>query len=98
MSYQPLPRRSLGFFPTPLVKLPRLTERLCGPRLFMKRDDESGLGLGGNKVRKLEFLVGEALAKGCDTLITGGRRSPTIAGRRPPPPLLRPGLSFGPRR
>ncbi len=68
----PLPRHSLGFFPTPLVKLPRLTERLGGPRLFMKRDDQTGLGLGGNKVRKLEFLVGEALAQGCDTLITGG--------------------------
>ncbi len=68
----PLPRYSLGFFPTPLVKLPRLTERLSGARIFMKRDDQTGLGLGGNKVRKLEFLVGEALAQGCDTLITGG--------------------------
>lgn len=67
-----LPRQSLGFFPTPLVRLPRLTERLGGPRLFMKRDDQTGLGLGGNKVRKLEFLVGEALAQGCDTLVTGG--------------------------
>jgi len=72
MSYQPLPRYSLGFFPTPLMKLPRLTERLAGPRIFMKRDDQTGLGLGGNKTRKLEFLVGEALAHGCDTLITGG--------------------------
>ncbi len=72
MPYKPLPRYSLGFFPTPLVKLPRLTERLGGPRIFMKRDDLTGLGLGGNKVRKLEFLVGEALAQGCDTLITGG--------------------------
>ena len=72
MPYKLLPRYSLGFFPTPLVKLPRLTERLRGPRLFMKRDDLTGLGLGGNKVRKLEFLVGEALAQGCDTLITGG--------------------------
>jgi D-cysteine desulfhydrase family pyridoxal phosphate-dependent enzyme len=72
MPYEPLPRHSLGFFPTPLVKLLRLTERLGGPCLFMKRDDQTGLGLGGNKVRKLEFLVGEALAQGCDTLITGG--------------------------
>src|SRR5512146_678730 len=72
MSYKPLPRCSLGFFPTPLVRLSRLTERLAGPRIFMKRDDLSGLGLGGNKVRKLEFLVGEALAQGCDTLVTGG--------------------------
>jgi len=72
MPYEPLPRYSLGFFPTPLVKLPRLTERLSGPRIFMKRDDQSGLALGGNKVRKLEFLVGEALAHGYDTLVTGG--------------------------
>jgi len=70
--YERLPRRSLGFFPTPLVPLPRLTERLAGPRIFMKRDDQTGLALGGNKVRKLEFLVGEALAHGCDTLVTGG--------------------------
>jgi 1-aminocyclopropane-1-carboxylate deaminase/D-cysteine desulfhydrase-like pyridoxal-dependent ACC family enzyme len=72
MRYELLPRRSLGFFPTPLMKLSRLTERLSGPRLFMKRDDQTGLALGGNKTRKLEFLVGEALAHGCDTLITGG--------------------------
>ncbi|MBM4027718.1 MAG: D-cysteine desulfhydrase family protein [Planctomycetes bacterium] len=72
MPYKPLPRHSLGFFPTPLVPLPRLTERLGGPALFMKRDDLTGLGLGGNKTRKLEFLVGEALAQGCDTLVTGG--------------------------
>ena len=72
MSYKPLPRCSLGFFPTPLVRLSRLTERLAGPRIFMKRDDLTGLALGGNKVRKLEFLIGEALAQGCDTVITGG--------------------------
>jgi L-cysteate sulfo-lyase len=72
MPYQPLPRHPLGFFPTPLMRLPRLTERLAGPRLFMKRDDLTGLALGGNKTRKLEFLIGEALAQGCDTMITGG--------------------------
>ncbi|MCU0914528.1 MAG: D-cysteine desulfhydrase family protein [Planctomycetes bacterium] len=72
MPYKPLPRQSLGFFPTLLTPLPRLTQRLGGPRLFMKRDDQTGLALGGNKVRKLEFLVGEALAQGCDTLVTGG--------------------------
>ncbi len=72
MSHEPLPRHSLGFFPTPLMPLPRLTKRLSGPRIFMKRDDLTGLALGGNKTRKLEFLVGEALAQGCDTLITGG--------------------------
>lgn len=72
MPYGLLPRRSLGFFPTPLVKLDRLTQTLSGPRIFMKRDDLTGLALGGNKVRKLEFLVGEALSQGCDTLVTGG--------------------------
>lgn len=72
MRYERLPRYPLGFFPTPLAKLTRLTERLSGPRLFMKRDDLTGLALGGNKTRKLEFLVGEALAQGADTLITGG--------------------------
>jgi len=72
MSFGLLPRRSLGFFPTPLMTLDRLTQKLSGPRIFMKRDDLTGLALGGNKVRKLEFLVGEALAQGCDTLVTGG--------------------------
>ncbi len=72
MHYLQLPRRRLGFFPTPLVELGRLAERLGGPRLFMKRDDQTGLAPGGNKTRKLEFLIGEALAEGCDTVITGG--------------------------
>ncbi len=43
-----------------------------GPRIFMKRDDQTGLAFGGNKVRKLQYLIGEAVAKGCDTIITGG--------------------------
>jgi len=43
-----------------------------GPRILMKRDDQTGLASGGNKTRKLEFLIGEALATGCDTLVTGG--------------------------
>lgn len=67
-----LPRHRLGFFPTPVRELPRLSARLGGPRLFIKRDDQTGLATGGNKTRKLEYLVGDALAKGCDTLITGG--------------------------
>ncbi|HKK02009.1 MAG TPA: D-cysteine desulfhydrase family protein [Desulfuromonadales bacterium] len=66
------PKTSLGFFPTPLVELPRLSARLGGPRLLIKRDDQSGLALGGNKTRKLEYLVGAALGEGCDTLVTGG--------------------------
>lgn len=66
------PRASLGFFPTPLMNLQRLSRQLGGPRILMKRDDQSGLALGGNKTRKLEYLVGAAIAKGCDTLVTGG--------------------------
>jgi L-cysteate sulfo-lyase len=67
-----LPRISLGFFPTPLEELPRLTRALGGPRLFIKRDDQTGLATGGNKARKLEFSLAEALRMGADTLITVG--------------------------
>ena len=66
------PRKQLAFLPTPLVELPRLGALLGGPRILVKRDDQTGLAFGGNKTRKLEFLVGEALAEGCDSLITGG--------------------------
>lgn len=65
-------RFSLGFFPTPLTEMARLSAELGGPRLLIKRDDQTGLALGGNKTRKLEYLVGEALARGCDTLVSGG--------------------------
>ncbi|RUM36877.1 MAG: D-cysteine desulfhydrase family protein [Desulfobulbus sp.] len=68
----PQQRQPLGFFPTPLVSLNNLSKRLHGPRMLMKRDDQTGLASGGNKTRKLEFLFGEALAMGCDTVITGG--------------------------
>jgi D-cysteine desulfhydrase family pyridoxal phosphate-dependent enzyme len=67
-----VPRQDLIFLPTPLVALERLTATLRGPRLYVKRDDLTGLGLGGNKTRKLEFLLGEALSEGCDCVITGG--------------------------
>jgi len=65
-------RQSLGFFPTPITELNKLSGYLSGPRLFIKRDDLTGLALGGNKTRKLEFLLAEALAMGSDTLVTGG--------------------------
>ena len=67
-----LRRCSLGFFPTPLVEMRRLSEHLGGPHLWIKRDDLTGLALGGNKTRKLEFLLAEALAQGCDAVITAG--------------------------
>ena len=65
-------KQSLGFFPTPLVTLSKLSQKLGGPIILMKRDDNTGLALGGNKTRKLEFLIGDALAQGADTIITAG--------------------------
>ncbi len=65
-------RTRLGFFPTPVVELTRLSALLGGPRIFIKRDDQSGVGMGGNKIRKLEYLLGDALALGADTIVTGG--------------------------
>ena len=67
-----LPRVSVGFLPTPLEPLPRLSAQLGGPELWIKRDDQTGLATGGNKARKLEFLVADARVQGADTLITGG--------------------------
>lgn len=72
LNKQNFPRQSLGFFPTPLVELSRLSETLGGPTLFMKRDDQTGLAMGGNKTRKLEYILGDALRQGCDTIITAG--------------------------
>lgn len=72
MHIETLPRFRLTHLPTPLEELPRLSRELGGPELLIKRDDQTGLALGGNKTRKLEFLVGQALAKGADTLITLG--------------------------
>ena len=66
------PRVSIAHLPTPIELLPRLTARLSGPQLWVKRDDQTGLATGGNKARKLEFLVADALAKEADTLITCG--------------------------
>jgi L-cysteate sulfo-lyase len=69
-------RVPLAFLPTPLELLPRLSDFLGGPRIYVKRDDQTGLALGGNKVRKLEFLLGDALQQGCDMLVTtGGQQS-----------------------
>ncbi len=67
-----MPRKKLGFFPTPLQKLENLTRHFGGPKIYIKRDDMTGLAFGGNKTRKLEFLIGEALAQNCDCVITGG--------------------------
>jgi len=66
------PRQRLAHLPTPLEPMERLSKHLGGPRLWIKRDDCTGLSSGGNKTRKLEFLMGDALAKGADTIITQG--------------------------
>ncbi len=65
-------RVRLAQLPTPVQSLDRLSKHLGGPTLYIKRDDQTGLATGGNKARKLEFLVAEALAQGCDHLVTTG--------------------------
>lgn len=66
------PRAQLGFFPTPFYRLENISDKL-GVNLYIKRDDFTGMNLfGGNKVRKLEFLLGEAKARGCEYVITYG--------------------------
>jgi D-cysteine desulfhydrase len=72
MHIEKLPRFLLAQLPTPLEFLPRLSRELGGPELLIKRDDQTGLAFGGNKTRKLEFLVGQALEQGADTLVTVG--------------------------
>src|SRR5438874_2395583 len=76
MSIGAQPRFRLAALPTPLQELSKLRDALGGgqrcPRILIKRDDQTGLAFGGNKTRKLEFLVGDALAQGADTLVTAG--------------------------
>jgi D-cysteine desulfhydrase len=72
MNNSRFPKVSLGFFPTPIVKLARLSKVLGSADIYMKRDDMSGLALGGNKTRKLEYILADALAHHCDTVITAG--------------------------
>jgi D-cysteine desulfhydrase family pyridoxal phosphate-dependent enzyme len=69
------PRLSFGIFPTPLYRLPNLSAEL-GINLYIKRDDMTGVSLGGNKVRKLEYLLADAQTQGCDyVMTTGGAQS-----------------------
>ena len=65
-------RLGLAHLPTPLEPLPRLTAHLGGPRLWVKREDMTGVGLGGNKLRKLDYVLHEAVAEGADVLVSGG--------------------------
>jgi L-cysteate sulfo-lyase len=76
--FESIPRLALGHYPTPLEKVSRLRTELGpnAPKLYVKRDDLTGPGCGGNKVRKLEYVLAEAMGAGADTVITcGGVRS-----------------------
>jgi L-cysteate sulfo-lyase len=66
------PRLGLADLPTPLEPMKRLTAHLGGPRLWVKRDDATGLGFGGNKLRKLDYVLHDAISKGADTIVSGG--------------------------
>jgi L-cysteate sulfo-lyase len=66
------PRVRLAQLPTPIEKLERLTRHLGGPEIYVKRDDQTGLATGGNKARKLEFLLAEALAQKCNHVVSVG--------------------------
>src|SRR5882757_4298696 len=66
------PRLGLANLPTPLEPMKRLTAHLGGPRLWVKREDATGLGFGGNKLRKLDYVLHEALSSNADTLVSGG--------------------------
>src|SRR5213594_992022 len=66
------PRLGLADLPTPIEPMQRLTAHLGGPRLWVKREDATGLGFGGNKLRKLDYVLHEALSKGADTIVSGG--------------------------
>lgn len=72
MNLARFPRLRLAHLPTPLEPLPRLSAHLGGPEIWIKRDDCTGLSTGGNKTRKLEFLMAEAQAEGADIVLTQG--------------------------
>lgn len=67
-----IPRMKFAHLPTPVEPLSRLSSLLGGPSIFVKRDDQTGLAMGGNKTRKLEFVIAEALANGARTLVSVG--------------------------
>ena len=71
MKLSALPRVRLANLPTPLQELRNLSRALDGPRIFVKRDDMTGLAFGGNKTRKLEYLMADALKQGADYIVTG---------------------------
>lgn len=72
LNWNEIPRYPLGNFPTKIEYLEHLSFELNGPSIYMKRDDETGLAFGGNKVRKLEFIIADAKKQGADIVITSG--------------------------
>lgn len=66
------PKYPISSLPTPLTELPRFSKALSGPQIWIKRDDLTGIAYGGNKGRKLDYFIGEAVAQGCDVFIGGG--------------------------
>lgn len=72
MNLATVPRLRLAYLPTPLQEAPRFSKALGGPRVLIKRDDLTGFGMGGNKARKLEYLLAEAMAEQADTIVTVG--------------------------
>jgi len=71
MRFSEFPRANIATLPTPIQFLQNLTEKLDGPEIWVKRDDLTGLAFGGNKARKLEYIMGDALEKKADVIITG---------------------------
>jgi 1-aminocyclopropane-1-carboxylate deaminase/D-cysteine desulfhydrase-like pyridoxal-dependent ACC family enzyme len=92
MTIESRARFLLAQLPTPIEKLKSLSRELGGPELLIKRDDQTGLALGGNKTRKLEFLVGQALEQGADRWSQRARRNRIIVAR---PQRQRPGRVCG---
>ncbi|WP_408011270.1 D-cysteine desulfhydrase family protein [Pseudalkalibacillus sp. A8] len=72
IDWKEIPRVKLANLPTKLEEMNKLTEKLNGPQLYIKRDDETGLAFGGNKVRKLEFILADAIQQGAEIIITSG--------------------------
>jgi L-cysteate sulfo-lyase len=66
------PRLGLANLPTPLEAMKRLTAHLGGPRLWVKREDFTGIDFGGNKLRKLDYVLHKAVSSGADTIVSGG--------------------------
>jgi 1-aminocyclopropane-1-carboxylate deaminase/D-cysteine desulfhydrase-like pyridoxal-dependent ACC family enzyme len=71
MKFSEFPRANIATLPTPLQFLPNLTKKLKGPKIWVKRDDLTGIAFGGNKARKLEYIMGEALTQKADVIVTG---------------------------